>query len=96
MISASQQGFCKLQGPPNDQDEESELTVAEMKAQREKQKKEAEVLRQMEAVQAEQLVHKKLKDQQDVGCTWGFGKKSLLPLVHVYSVIQYFIAVVES
>lgn len=47
-----------------------------MKAQRERQKKEAEVLRQLEAMEAEELVQRKLKDQQDVGCTWGFGEQT--------------------
>jgi len=62
---------CK--GPEADQDAESELSIAEMKSQRERQKKEVEVIRQLEAREMEEIVHCKMKAQQDVGCTWGFG-----------------------
>ena len=62
---------CK--GPEADQDDESELSMAELKMQRDRQKKEVEVLRQLEAKEMEEMVQRKLKADQDVGCTWGFG-----------------------
>lgn len=65
---------CK--GPETDQDDESELSVAELMTQRERQKKEVEVLRQLEAKEMEELVQRKMKAEQDVGCTWGFGTVS--------------------
>ena len=49
-----------------------------MKAQRDRHQKETEVMRQLEAMEAEQLAHRKLKDQQDVGCMWGFSEKTYL------------------
>ena len=65
--------IAAVQGPESDQDDESELSVAELKVQREGQKKEVEVLRQLEAKEMEELVQRKMKAEQDVGCTWGFG-----------------------
>ena len=62
-----------VQGPDADQDAESELSVAELKVQRERQSKEVEVLRQVEAREMQELVQRKMKAEQDVGCTWGFG-----------------------
>jgi len=62
-----------VQGPDSDQDDESELSVAELKFQRERQTKEVEVLRQLEAKEMEELVQRKIKADHDVGCTWGFG-----------------------
>jgi len=67
--------YCCWQGPESDQDDESELSIAELKVQRERQKKEVEVLRQVEAKEMEEIVQRKLKAEQDVGCTWGFGMK---------------------
>jgi len=48
-----------------------------MKAQRDRQLKEAEVIRQLEAVEAQERAQRRLKEQQDVGCTWGFGESLL-------------------
>ena len=62
---------CK--GPEADQDDESELSITELKMQRERQKKEVEVLRQLEVKEMEEIVQRKMKAEQDVGCTWGFG-----------------------
>lgn len=62
-----------VQGPESDQDDESELSVAELKVQRERQKKEVEVLHQLEAKEMEEFVERKMKADHDVGCTWGFG-----------------------
>jgi len=44
--------------------------------QRERQKKEVEVLRQLEAKEMEEIVQRKMKAEHDVGCTWGFGTVS--------------------
>lgn len=68
---------CCCQGPDSDQDDESELSIAELKVQRDRQKKEVEVLRQVEAQEIDELVQRKMKAEQDVGCTWGFGKHPL-------------------
>jgi len=62
---------CK--GPEADQDDEYELSMAELKMQRERQKKEVEVLRQLEVKEMEEIVQRKMRAEQDVGCTWGFG-----------------------
>ena len=62
-----------VQGPESDQDDESELSVAELKVQRERQNKEVEVLHQLEAKEMEEFVERKMKADHDVGCTWGFG-----------------------
>jgi len=60
-------------GPEADQDDESELSTAELKVQRERQKKEVELLRQLEVKEMEEIVQRKMRAAQDVGCTWGFG-----------------------
>lgn len=60
-----------LQGPADDQEEESELSITEMKAQRERQKKEAELLRQAEFLEAENQKMFEEKAKQDTGCSWG-------------------------
>jgi len=65
--------YLCCEGPETDQDDESELSVAELMMQRERQKKEVEVLRQLEAKEMEEMVQRKMKAAQDVGCTWGFG-----------------------
>ena len=64
--------FCS-QGPEDDVEEESELSVTELKQQREKQKREAEVLK---AAYLEDQEKKKaaLTRKADDGCSWGMGK----------------------
>lgn len=66
---------CRLcsKGPEADQDDESELSIAELKVQRERQRKEVEVLRQLEAKEMEEIAQRKMRAEKDVGCTWGFG-----------------------
>ncbi|XP_064621223.1 kanadaptin-like [Lineus longissimus] len=57
-----------LQGPSEDQDEEAALSITEMKEQREKQKMEAQVLRQAEMEERER---KETILKQDTSCSWG-------------------------
>ncbi|KAL3874661.1 hypothetical protein ACJMK2_037643 [Sinanodonta woodiana] len=60
-----------LQGPDEDKEEESELTVAELKEQREKQNKEAELLRQAELMEEERNLQEQRQREEEIGCTWG-------------------------
>lgn len=60
-----------LHGPNTDREEESELSVAEMKEQRERQLKEAEVLRQAELAEKEKKAELIRKQEEDKGCLWG-------------------------
>ena len=60
-----------LQGPSDDRLEESELSVKEMVAQRDKQKKEADLLRQAELDEAERKAEILKKREEDKGCAWG-------------------------
>ena len=62
-----------LHGPDSDREEESELSVAEMKEQRDRQLKEAEVLRQAELAEEEKKVEMIRKQEEDKGCSWGIG-----------------------
>ncbi|XP_055956876.1 kanadaptin [Patella vulgata] len=62
-----------LQGPETDQDEESELSVTEIKQQRDRQKREAEVLRLADADESNRLQQKM---NQDEGCSWGMGEEA--------------------
>ncbi|XP_074663172.1 kanadaptin-like [Tubulanus polymorphus] len=63
-----------LQGPPDDQDAESELTITEMKLQREKQKAQAELLKQ---ANLDEIEAAKQKVQQDTSCSWGMGDDAI-------------------
>ena len=60
-----------LQGPDFDREEESELSVKEMKEQREKLDKEAELLRQAEIAEEEKNAEIIRKREEDKGCSWG-------------------------
>ncbi|KAK6180668.1 hypothetical protein SNE40_008674 [Patella caerulea] len=62
-----------LQGPETDQEEESELSVTEIKQQRDRQKREAEVLRLADADESDRLQQKM---NQDEGCSWGMGEEA--------------------
>ena len=77
--------FCKLltfkvrdlysfKGPSEDEEDESELTVTEIKEQRIKQKKEAELLHQARQEEMEREGEERKKKMQDRGCSWGIGK----------------------
>ena len=63
-----------LHGPDDDREEESELSVNEMKEQRERQIKEAEVLRQAEIAEEEKKKEMIRKQEEDKGCSWGFSE----------------------
>ncbi|KAH3699321.1 hypothetical protein DPMN_074277 [Dreissena polymorpha] len=63
-----------LQGPDTDRQEESELSVSEMKEQREKQLKEAELLRQAEMEEAERKAELIKQREELVGCSWGINE----------------------
>ena len=86
---------CK--GPEADQDDESELSVAELNMQRERQKKEVELLRQLKAKEMEEIVERKMKAAQDVGCTWGFGIDSFycFVLILLWGKISFEVPVIE-
>lgn len=60
-----------LQGPDSDREAESELSASEMKEQREKQKKEAELIRQAEIEEAERKAELLKKREESKGCSWG-------------------------
>ncbi|XP_060592039.1 kanadaptin-like [Ruditapes philippinarum] len=60
-----------LQGPDTDREEESEMSPAEMKEQREKQKKEADLIRQAEIDEAERKAELLKKREESKGCSWG-------------------------
>ncbi|CAG5127386.1 unnamed protein product [Candidula unifasciata] len=60
-----------LQGPAEDIEDESELTVTELKEQREKLQKETELLRQIEVQEKLQRQEAEQKLLEDRGCGWG-------------------------
>lgn len=49
------------------------MSVTEIKEQRERQKKEAEVLHQAELIEEETRMQKEKQRLEDKGCTWGIG-----------------------
>uniref|UniRef100_A0A2C9M7T7 FHA domain-containing protein n=1 Tax=Biomphalaria glabrata TaxID=6526 RepID=A0A2C9M7T7_BIOGL len=63
-----------LQGPAEDEEEESDLTVTEMKAQKEKLQKQAEILRQLEMQEEMRRIQEEQKILEDRGCSWGMGE----------------------
>jgi hypothetical protein len=62
-----------FKGPDEDREEESEMSITEMKEQREKQKKEAEVLRHADIAAQEKKMEALRKKEEDRGCSWGMG-----------------------
>ena len=66
-----------LQGPEDDQEDESELTITEMKNQREQKKKEEELLENLADDEPE-------KKKEDSGCSWGMGKFQLICKIQFY------------
>ncbi|XP_022335105.1 kanadaptin-like [Crassostrea virginica] len=62
-----------LQGPEEDREEESNLSLEEMKQQREKQKREAEFLRQAELAEEERKIQELKAKEEARGCSWGMG-----------------------
>jgi len=61
------------QGPQCDVEEEADLSVSEMKEQREKQKKEAEILRLADLAEEERKLEAIKRKQEETGCSWGIG-----------------------
>ncbi|CAL1536937.1 unnamed protein product [Lymnaea stagnalis] len=62
-----------LQGPSEDEEEESEMTITEIKAQKMKFQKEAEILQQLEMQEEMQRLEEEKKMLEDKGCGWGMG-----------------------
>lgn len=65
-----------FKGPDEDREEESEMSITAMKEQREKQKKEAEVLRHADLAAQEKKMETLRKKEEDSGCSWGMGNYS--------------------
>ena len=63
-----------MKGPDDDKEEESEMSITDLKEQREKQKKEAEVLRLADIASQEQKIAAFNKTEVNSGCCWGMGK----------------------
>ena len=65
------------QGPDTDEEQESELTVTEIKEQRQLQKREAELMRQTQQMEREE--NKKMAEDAAVGsqCCWGIGTPTM-------------------
>lgn len=59
----------QFQGPDDDQEEESELSITELKMQREKHKRETELFRQDDVEEDPNEVI-----SRDDGCMWGIGQ----------------------
>ncbi|CAC5366499.1 Kanadaptin [Mytilus coruscus] len=66
-----------LQGPSEDQEEESEMSVTALKEQREKQTKEAEVLRHADMAAQEKKLDAIRKKEDDGGCSWGMADDAI-------------------
>ncbi|KAK3093167.1 hypothetical protein FSP39_012127 [Pinctada imbricata] len=62
-----------LQGPDEDQEEESNLSVNEMKEQRERQLREAEFLRQAGLAEEQRQRDERVAKEEARGCLWGMG-----------------------
>lgn len=62
-----------MKGPNEDQEEESELTVTELREQRLKLERETELLKQAELQEMEEAQRKQEQAEQEAGCTWGIG-----------------------
>ncbi|CAG2245428.1 Kanadaptin [Mytilus edulis] len=66
-----------LQGPGEDQEEESDLSVTALKEQRERQTKEAEVLRHADMAAQEKKLDAIRKKEDDGGCSWGMADDAI-------------------
>lgn len=63
-------------GPDEDIEEESEMSITEIKEQREKQKKGAEILRRADLAAQEKKMEEIRKKEDDSSCSWGMGNYS--------------------
>ena len=64
-----------LQGPDEDEEPESELTVQEIKEKRIEDKKAEEEMKCKEEEEARLREEEKKKIQESAGCSWGFCKQ---------------------
>ncbi|XP_064601680.1 kanadaptin-like [Liolophura sinensis] len=67
-----------LQGPEKDAEAESELSVTELKEQRERQKREVEVLRLAELEENEKKLAEQEKRRELTGCSWGLDEDDVI------------------
>ena len=63
--------YC--QGPEEDQEPESELSISELREQAAKLKRETEVLKQAEIDEEEERERQRQKILDARGCSWGMG-----------------------
>ena len=77
--------FC-IQGPDADEEPESELTVTQMKENREKELKEREAAEEEAIMLSEQRGKEKREAEEMTGCSWGFSKYfyNIICTIYIY------------